>query len=106
MRKSDFTPQIIPVKLKLTLKGKAWKWMNENPTAMNMFRDYAEQMRSRDRRFGIGLLTERVRWECKFKWQGDFKISNNHRAYIARRLIEEDSRLADLMVCKKVPGDT
>ncbi len=90
---------------KYSLKAKAEKWMDGNPKAMNLFRDYAQQMMSRQRRFGIGLLTERVRWECKFKWTGEFKISNNHRAYIARRLIEETPELAKYIVLKRVTNE-
>lgn len=99
MRKDDYRPP--KAKEKLSLRGKAHKWMDENPDMMGMFRYYAQQMLSRERSFGIGLLTERVRWEAKVKWEGDYKISNNHRAYIARQLIEEMPLLADYIVLRR-----
>lgn len=80
------------------LRAAAEKWMRENPEAMRLFRKFAGQMLAAERRFGIGQLTERVRWECAVKTRGEpFKINNNFRAYIARRLIREDRRYASLI---------
>ena len=102
MKKSDWEPPCWIEEYKKTLAEKAEIWMDENPDMMQMFREYAKQMLSRKRCFGIGLLSERVRWEAKVNWTGDYKISNNHRAYIARRLIKEMPALEELMVTKKV----
>lgn len=83
---------------RITLREKAERWMDENPQVMELFRHFAQQMAERDMRFGIGALAERVRWECAVRTSGDtFKVNNNHRAYIARRLIEEDERLEKLL---------
>jgi hypothetical protein len=85
-----------------TLREVADDWMEANPEAMQHFRRFAEQMRERGCRFGIGLLAERVRWEMHLRGvvEGDFKINNNFRAYIARRLCLEDPRLAELIRCR------
>jgi len=73
------------------LRVDAEKWIDDNPEAYDMFVRFALEMFQRGRSFGIGLLTERVRWECAIKTRGDdeFKINNNHRAYIARRLVKD-----------------
>ena len=88
-----------------TLREQAERWMAEHPRAMALFAAFAEQRRARGQRFGIGALTERVRWECSIDAEApreDFKINNNYRAYIARRLLELDPRLADYLETRAV----
>lgn len=89
-----------------TLREVADAWMTANPEAMGHFRAFAETMRARGRRFGIGLLSERVRWELVLRGatDDDFKINNNFRAYIARRLVAEDPRLAQCMRFRITPA--
>lgn len=88
-----------------TLREAADDWMDANPEAMQQFRRFAEQMRERSRRFGIGLLAERVRWELHLhSAMADFQVNNNYRAYIARRLCHEDPRLAELIRCRVTPA--
>lgn len=78
-------------------------WINNNPQAYQLFKQFAEQMRQKQRRFGIGQLTERVRWEMSFTYdKKDFKVNNNYRAYIARRLIKEDPRLTSYIEMRSV----
>lgn len=82
----------------LTHREAAEQWMDENPDVYAMFERFALQMAERRRRFGIGLLAERVRWETFLLWPStDYKINNNHRAYIARRLIADHPELDDLI---------
>lgn len=84
-----------------TLRDRAHRWMRENPEAMRHFAAFAEQLRSRGRRFGIGFLTERVRWEMTVRGAGeDFKVNNSYRAYVARELIANDPRLAGHIKCR------
>ena len=84
-----------------TLRELATQWMDDNPEAMRHFAGFAEQLRARGRRFGIGLLAERVRWEMTMRGgDEDFKVNNNFRAYIARRLIADDPRLAGHIKCR------
>lgn len=82
----------------------ATEWMDTHPRAMALFRRFAADMRTRNRRFGIAQLAERVRWECAIDSEpgDDFKINNNHRAYIARQLIAEEPRLAALLTLRSV----
>lgn len=84
----------------LTLREKAEKWIEENEPTMALFVRFAEERRARGRHFGIGALTERVRWECGLSIFESPKINNNFRAYIARELVRRDPRLADLIECR------
>lgn len=84
-------PNLPSLTKRASLREAAERWMDAHPQAMATFRQLAGQAMQRGRRFGIGLLTERVRWEMKIEkpTDGDCKIPNNHRAYIARRLVRE-----------------
>lgn len=70
-------------------REEAEKWMDENPAIYDLFRKFAQQAMQRGCRFGIALLTERIRWEVAVEWGGAYKINNNYRAYIARRLVRD-----------------
>lgn len=85
------------------LELKAREWMYKNPRVMDLFRKFAMEKLSAQKRFGIGALTERVRWECSFSHEGEeYKVCNNHRAYIARRLITEIPDLEGLIRLRSV----
>jgi hypothetical protein len=85
------------------LRLEADEWIARNPAVFKLFEKFALQMAERGRRFGVGQLTERVRWECRFSYEGeDYKINNNHRAYIARRLVEIHPQLENLIEMRKV----
>lgn len=89
---------------KRDLRLVAERWIDENPAVYAIFEEFALQAARRGRRFGIGALTERVRWEVAMTWAEDergFKINNNHRAYIARRLILDHPELADYIECRE-----
>jgi hypothetical protein len=89
-----------------TLAEAARRWIDEHPVAMGHYRRFARQMLERGRRFGIGLLTERVRWECAVGGDGreDFRINNNWRPYIARELVREIPELDELLECRVTPA--
>ncbi len=86
-----------------TLCEAATAWMDENVIVMDHFRRFAEQMRERNRKFGMKLIAERVRWEMHLRGaddESDFNVNNNYVAYISRRLCQDDPRLADLIRCR------
>ena len=88
-------------KPKRDLRLEAEKFIRENPRVYQLFEKLAL---ARRRNFGIGQLTEVVRWEIDRTWDVDdrgFKINNNHRAYIARQLIEDHPELADRIQCRR-----
>lgn len=87
------------------LEARAHAWMDEHPEAMALFERLALQAVKAKRRFGIGLLTERVRWEAKVsRWVDGFKINNNHRAYIARELVRRYPSLSAWLELRTVRG--
>jgi len=84
------------------LRRQAAKWILKHPAIARLFLKYARAMASRKRRFSASLITERVRWHVTFNYGEKYKINNNHRAYIARWLIEQDPRLEEYLVFRKV----
>lgn len=83
-------------------------WMAAHPEAMAVLRDLAGRCVARRRRIGIAALVERLRWEYAIERQDgeDFKINNNHAAYIARELIATVSGFAALMQTRVAEGDS
>lgn len=81
------------------------QWRDENPRVYPLFQHFAAQAVRKGRRFGIGALTERVRWEVRMRWGKDeqgFKINNNYRAYIARDLAKDMPGVAPLIETRRV----
>ena len=88
---------------KKDLRQEAERFIAEHPEVYALFRDFADEMLRVHEPFGAKLIAERVRWEVKTMWKKDdrgFKLNNNHTAYIARKLIEDEPRLADLIRCR------
>ena len=73
------------------------QWVKKYPEVYEMFRRFTQEAMARGRSFGIGLIAERVRWECFFLYDEEYKINNNYRAYIARRLLREFPKLSDFI---------
>jgi len=72
------------------IEDKAREWMQRNPNVMDRFISFARKAKAQGvKRLGIALLVERVRWYgIVDSPDEDFKISNTHRAYIAREIME------------------
>lgn len=81
----------------------AKKFDRENPHVYVMFSGFARQALGAGReRFGIAAIWERMRWEMAFTTDGDeFKISNNHRAYYARRIMAENRDFEGFFITKQ-----
>src|SRR5262249_36257767 len=52
---------------KIDLRRAAARWIKYHPHAMKLFLKFARDMVFQGRKFGIGLLTERVRWQYKIE---------------------------------------
>ncbi len=85
-----------------THEARALEWMAANPEAMQCFTRLALQMAGRDVKFGMKHLGEIVRWRMKLQRRvpvvgepgtREFKINNNHLAYIGRELIRRHAHL-------------
>jgi hypothetical protein len=90
------------------LEARYREWARTHPEVLALFRRFAADMAARRRRFGIGLLAERVRWEVHAEWAPDaagFKLNNDYRAYVARDLIADMPELAPLLRTRRVRGD-
>lgn len=78
-------------------------WIRSNPEVARMFLYFARELASKGRPFGVGLITERVRYECAISTSpSKFKINNNWRSYIARWLIAQDPSLEKWMSFREV----
>lgn len=85
------------------LRQRAEDWLADNPQVFALFEKFALRMVERRRKFGIGLLAERVRWEVAMTTEGDeYKVNNNYRAYIARKLVERHPEIGEFIDMRKV----
>lgn len=80
-------------------------WRRENPETWDLVRRYAyEALHAGRQRFGIAAIVERVRWhhEIEARNHEPFKLNNNYRSRMVRRLIQEDSRFEDLFEVREL----
>lgn len=86
------------------LREETANWIERHPAAANLLLCFARELAQRGRKFGIGLLAERLRWEVAIQGldREEYKINNNHRAYIARWLIRQDPSLEPFMRFREV----
>jgi hypothetical protein len=90
---------------KLRREYQVWRQTSAGQTGYALCRRFALEKLARRQRFGIAQLVERVRWDVPVAIEKDdagFRLNNNHRAYIARELIEEIPELANLIETRKV----
>lgn len=94
---------VAPIRNELERKYRVW--LQTHVGVFKLFERFAIEMCGNQRRFSIGMLTERVRWEVATTWRRDeegYKINNNYRAYIMRDLIAKYPELERLVECRKV----
>lgn len=70
-------------------KAQADEWVMRNPDAWAFIKHQAALRVQDKKRFGIGELCEQVRWHMYAQGNTAFKVNNNHRAALARRLVIE-----------------
>jgi hypothetical protein len=86
------------------------RWLETHPEVRKLIERFALEMAGKHRRFGVRLLTERVRWEVLTTWVEDedgYKINNNFNAYLARDLIAKYPALEALIETRtiRIDGD-
>lgn len=73
----------------MTILEKQFKEFDEaNPNVWGMFQHFTNELIEKGhKKLSASLVTERIRWESMVKTSSKdgFKISNNHRAYYARK---------------------
>lgn len=80
----------------------------DNPLVYVKMVEFARQVVARGyRRYGIGAITERLRWHFNFEVNTteEFKISNDFRAYYARLIMMQEADLAGLFLTKQSQAD-
>jgi hypothetical protein len=82
----------------LTLQERYNEWLRENPRIIDLFLKYARDVKASGlNHYGIGAITERVRWHLRVETKGDdFKINNNWRSRLARELVRRDPSLSGM----------
>lgn len=79
------------------LKAEFEAFHEANPHVYELYVKYTAEMKASGRsRFSISMITERIRWYTAIETDDpEFKINNNHRAFYARKLME-DPRFAGM----------
>lgn len=95
---SEVQPDLFPDR---NIRMKAKRWMEENPNVYELFKRFTMELVGAGRKFNISLITERVRWECYFKYKEEFKINNSYRSYIARKLVSDIPELRGVFQFRK-----
>ena len=91
-----------------SLEKKFNKFDAENPHVWRMFLQFADQVRLTGRLvYSVNAIFEKIRWhtDIETKSDTDFKLSNNHRAYYARKYMNSHPNRAGFFNTKSVRGD-
>lgn len=81
---------------------KSHEFDRENPHVFEMFERFAKEARNRGhQRYSANGIFERMRWETHMTSNdNDFKLSNNLRAYYARKLMASDETFVGFFTVK------
>jgi hypothetical protein len=89
------------------LEHKFWEFHTAHPEVFRVLVFFARQWRERkgsDAQVGIGALYERARWEIWFDSLADAeppRLSNNHRAFYSRLIMERCPDLGGIFKLKQ-----
>ncbi len=85
------------------LEASFWEFHRANPEVYSVIVRLAKEWRNNGgRRIGMKALFERARWEISMWTNGDeFKLNNNHTAFYARMLMENEPELSGLFALRK-----
>lgn len=91
----------------MSLEAAAHEWMAKHPDVFAVFEHMALEAASRGRRFGMKALAEVVRWHVPFAKGDDeeWKICNNHIAYIGRELIDRHPWIRPYITTRRAGTD-
>lgn len=84
---------------------RADKWVRDNHKAWLFICNEAVSYANQKRRFGIGELCEKVRWHMQATGDGEFKVNNTYRAYLARRLVKEHPQVEPYIEMRRSRAD-
>jgi len=91
----------------LPLCGAVLKFHAENPGVYELVKRFGiEAGNSGRKRFGIGMIWERMRWYTKIETtEFEFKLNDHHRAFYARLFAHEYPCYKDLFVLRESEAD-
>lgn len=81
-----------------------WKFHEDNPKVYQLLVKYARQAKNAgQRRFGIGMIWERLRWYTAVETRDEtgLKLNNNHRSRYARLLMQRERCSDECQGCEK-----
>lgn len=106
--------EAIQSEMSLTTESKSeqafWKFHEANPQIYELLEHYARRWRRANPTapVGIDLLYARIRWDFAVNtWKvgkdtvNNFKLSNNHKPYYSRLIMEKNPDLKGVFVTKK-----
>lgn len=83
--------------------GMTTDWIERNPEAAALLLQYAREMASHGRRFGVKLIAERVRYEMALAGS-PLKLNNDMTAYIGRWIAEQNPFVGQYMHFRRADG--
>ena len=81
-------------------------YFQENPEMWDMYQRFGLEAAKTRKRFGIGMIAERIRWESMIHGTGEYKVQSNFRAFYARLLLwKYPLKFDGLFQFKRIPID-
>ena len=80
----------------------------KNPHVWDLFVKFADEAKNSGRNvYSVNAIFERIRWHTDIETVTDvpFKLSNNHRAYYARKYMNSDPSRDGFFRTKQVKGE-
>ena len=91
-----------------SLEEKLNKFDEDNPRVWDLFVRFSDEAKNAGRSvYSVNAIFERIRWHTDIETTSDtpFKLSNNHRAYYARKYMNSDPARAGFFRTKQVKGE-
>ena len=107
----DFTPPL-PEEKETSIYARFKRFHAANPhvyeNLVKLARDFRSKGSNHNRKLGIGMLYEVLRWNYYLTTEGEeeFKLSNDFRAAYARLIMEQEQDLLDAFNIKQSVIDT
>jgi len=81
-------------------------WKELNPTAYRTIRRFAYEVLYARRHYGVKAIIERARYHTMIETKGEpWKLNNSYTSRIARDLIAEEPRFADLFETRELRAE-
>lgn len=86
------------------LRFRADQWMARHPETVNLFERFALEMLAKRRRFGVKMLSERIRWFAHVETDDGerYKVNSSYVSFIARELIRRHPDLANYIQLREI----